>query len=143
MSLNIIRLTPVTSGQYESFLRDIEGEAAVAAFRACGGLLAQDSFYLLLAALDDQPVGAATAVILPKLDARRGFLFVDELTVLPAFRRQGVAGALLAHVEGLAAELGLAGVRLLARPGNAAARALYLAAGYTESPTVFLEKRLG
>jgi ribosomal protein S18 acetylase RimI-like enzyme len=96
----------------------------------------------MLGALDGQPAGAGTAIIIPKLDPRRGFVFVDELAVLPAFRRRGVARALLAYFEGLAHDLGLAGVRLLARPENAAAGALYAALGYAASPTTFFEKRL-
>lgn len=140
MTLTLTRLTPATAGQYATFLRALEGEAGAEAFRAAPNLLAQESFYLLLAALAGQPAGAAAAVVIPKLDARRGFLFVDELIVLPAFRRQGVARALLAHLEDIAHDLGLAGLRLLARPDNAAARALYAALGFTESPTTFFEK---
>jgi ribosomal protein S18 acetylase RimI-like enzyme len=141
MPLIIERLTPATAGQYAAFLLALEGEAAAADFQKASDLLAQESFFLLLAALDGQPAGAATAAVIPKLDARRGFLFVDELAVLPAFRRRGVARALLAHLESLARELGLAGVRLLARPENAAARALYRALGYAESESAFFEKR--
>jgi ribosomal protein S18 acetylase RimI-like enzyme len=142
MTITVERLTPATAEPYAAFLRALEGEAAAAAFQSSANLLAQESFYLLLAALDGQPAGVATAVVIPKLDARRGFLFVDELAVLPAFRRRGVARALLAHLESLARELGLAGVRLLARPENAAARALYRALGYAESQSAFFEKHL-
>jgi ribosomal protein S18 acetylase RimI-like enzyme len=63
--------------------------------------------------------------------------------VLPEFRRRGVARALLARVEQLARELGLAGVRLLVRPENEAARRLYAALGYQMSASTFCEKRFG
>jgi ribosomal protein S18 acetylase RimI-like enzyme len=141
MTLSIERLTPHTAGRYEDFLRALAGEPAVAAFRAGGPLMPPDSFYLFLASLDGLPAGAATAIVIPKLDARRGFLFVDELIVLPAFRRRGVARALLAWLEAETKTLGLAGLRLLARPENEAARALYYSAGFTESSSAFFEKR--
>lgn len=93
-----------------------------------------------LADWDATPAGLAVTVVIPKLDARRGFLFVDELLVLPAFRRRGVARALLAYLEQQAYTLGLAGVRLLARPENVAAMALYGACGYAPNATVFFQK---
>jgi ribosomal protein S18 acetylase RimI-like enzyme len=91
--------------------------------------------------VDGQPAGAAVAVRVPKLDGRRGFLFLDELAVLPEHRRRGVAQALLRQVEALARGLGLAGVRLLARPENEAARRLYARQGYAESESIFCEKK--
>ena len=125
-------------------------ERCAAALRAVGATppdaatlaeaLARADGYVLLAESGGAPVGLLTAVVIPKLDARRGFLFVDELTVAPAWRRQGAATALLAAAEAAARALGLAGVRLLARPENAAARRLYARAGYAESATQFYEK---
>ena len=50
------------------------------------------------AEVEGQPAGLAAAARLPKADARGGFLFVDELMVLPAYRRQGVARALLEYI---------------------------------------------
>ena len=100
-----------------------------------------DSCWMLLATLGDAPAGYASVVRIPKADARVGFLFVDELYVLQAFRRAGVARALLDAVEQLAVELGLAGVRLLVRIENEAARNLYRKAGYAQSQTTFCEKR--
>ena len=61
--------------------------------------------------------------------------------MLPAYRRQGVATALVQHIIGLADALGLAGVRLLARPENEAARGLYRSLGFDESATLFCERR--
>jgi aminoglycoside 3-N-acetyltransferase I len=141
--LAITRLTPTTAALAEAFLQAEGGPAAVAGLRASRAvydLLASDSFWLLLARVDDQPAGLAAAARLPKADARAGFLFVDELTVLPAYRRRGVATALLRHTLALAAELGLAGVRLLVRPENEAARRLYRALGFDESATVLCER---
>jgi ribosomal protein S18 acetylase RimI-like enzyme len=140
----IERVTPERAAAFEAVLRAQGGEAAVAGFRASRAgydLLASDAAWVLLARCAGQPAGAAVVARLPKTDARRGFLFVDELWVLPAYRRQGVATSLLAHVEALARALGLAGVRLLVRPENAAARAAYRRLGFAEHPSLFCEKR--
>ncbi len=62
-------------------------------------------------------------------------LYVDALAVDPAFRRRGVARALLAAAERDAANAGLRGVSLDTGLRNDAARALYAAAGYEERET--------
>jgi ribosomal protein S18 acetylase RimI-like enzyme len=139
----MITITRVTAGQDErlaAYLRAEGGADAVAGLRLSRqrfDLLSSDSFWLLLAEVEAQPAGLAAAARLPKADARAGFLFVDELSVLPAYRRQGVARALLEHLIALADELGLAGVRLLARPENEAARRLYRSLGFEEQATIF------
>ncbi len=98
-----------------------------------------DAVWLLLARVNTQLVGYLVAVRIPKLDARHGFLFVDELHVLEAHRRTGVASCLLEAVEDLARQAGCAGVRLLVRPSNAAARALYRHLCYAEHPVILCE----
>jgi ribosomal protein S18 acetylase RimI-like enzyme len=57
-------------------------------------------------------------------------LYVDALAVEPALRRRGVARALLARAETVAAAAGFDGVSLDTGLHNAPARALYEAAGY-------------
>lgn len=117
-------------------------EAGLVASRAASDFTRSDSFWILLAHVDGEPAGYATICRIPKADERVGFLFVDELHVLRELRRRGVARALLARIDGLARELGLHGVRLLARPGNEPARNLYRQAGFEENPTVLYQKRL-
>lgn len=98
-----------------------------------------DRCVLLLACLEGEMAGSLLAVRVPKADARLGFLFVDELYVLPPFRRRGVGRALLERVQALAVEMGLAGVRLMVRPGNEAARWLYRRCGFVEHEAVFCQ----
>ena len=50
---------------------------------------------VLLALVHDAAAGYALAVRIPKLDARVGFLYVDELYVLRSYRRGGVARAIV------------------------------------------------
>ena len=59
-------------------------------------------------------------------------LYVDALAVDPAFRRRGVARALLERAEAAAAAHALDGVALDTGLHNEPARALYAASGYAE-----------
>ncbi len=95
--------------------------------------------FFLLARMEGRPAGYVLAVRIPKADERVGFLFVDELVVLPAFRRRGAARALLRRLQVLAGEMGLTGIRLLVRPENAPARSLYHRLGFVERETLFCE----
>jgi ribosomal protein S18 acetylase RimI-like enzyme len=137
MSIEVHRITADNAERFAGLLAALAGEPPPPP-----EAWALATAWVLAAELDGQPAGAAVAAVIPKLDARRGFLFVDELSVLPAFRRQGVARALLAQVEQLARSLGFAGVRLLVRPENAPARQLYARLGYQMSSSVFCEKRI-
>jgi ribosomal protein S18 acetylase RimI-like enzyme len=60
----------------------------------------------------------------------RDALYVDGLGVDPAFRRRGVASALLEHVAQAAAMKGLSGVSLNSAETNEAAVALYRRLGF-------------
>lgn len=57
---------------------------------------------------------------------------VDNIAVLPAYRRRGVAEALLADALAKARESGLAHIYLEVRASNAPARALYEKHGFRE-----------
>ena len=70
----------------------------------------------------------ATAAVAPHPPP--GMLYVDALATDPAYRRRGVATALLAAAERVAAEAGRAGVALDTGIENRAARALYERTGY-------------
>jgi len=115
------------------------GEAGLRRSLSTYDFLSSDSAWLLLARVKGEPAGYALVVRIPKADARAGFLFVDELYVLPSCRRQGVGRSLVTQAQALASALGLAGVRLLVRLENRAARALFRQAGFSEEPAVFCE----
>lgn len=63
---------------------------------------------------------------------REDSLYVDSLAVDRSYRRRGVAAALLAHAEEVAAQAGLRAVSLDTTLDNQSARALYAGAGYDE-----------
>jgi ribosomal protein S18 acetylase RimI-like enzyme len=106
----------------------------------CFDPFASESAWLHCARGEQGLVGYALAVRVPKLDARVGYLFVDELHVLRDHRRLGVASALIEAVWSLALEIGYHGVRLLVRPENTGARRLYARLGFTEQETGFCER---
>jgi ribosomal protein S18 acetylase RimI-like enzyme len=105
-------------------------------------VLSSDAVWCLIAYDVERPVGLAILTRVPKLDDRLGFLYLDELHVLVPWRRCGVGRALLRRALELACELGLAGVRLLARIENEPARALYESAGFRGGQTMIYQLTL-
>ena len=98
--------------------------------------LSSEYVWFLIAFYRDQPAGLAILTRIPKLDARLGFLYLNELHVIHVFRRHGIGEALLRRCIKLAEELGLAVIRLLARIDNKLARCLYESAGFRGSETM-------
>jgi GNAT superfamily N-acetyltransferase len=76
-----------------------------------------------------------------------GSFYVDSLAAAPSMRRRGVATALLAEAERLAAELGIATLAIDTGADNEAARAAYLGAGFRQTaesaPTASLPGYVG
>lgn len=103
--------------------------------------LNSDCAWFLIAFYGDQPAGLFILTRIPKLDARLGFLYLDELHVVHELRRHGIGQALLQHCIKLAEKLGLAGIRLLARIDNKAARCLYESAGFRGNETMLYQFR--
>lgn len=101
-----------------------------------------DACWILVASIQERPVGMAMLVRIPKLDHRVGFLYLDELHVLKAYRRRGVGSAIITKAVELARDLGLAGIRLLTRPANVNAQRFYEHLGFTRHPLIFYECRV-
>lgn len=98
-----------------------------------------DCVWFLIAFFGNQPAGLAILTRIPKLDQRLGFLYLDELYVIQKFRRHGMGKALLQRCTLLAQELGLAGIRLLARAGNEPACRLYESEGFQGNETMLYQ----
>jgi ribosomal protein S18 acetylase RimI-like enzyme len=101
---------PVESGANAESLRDVE-EAM-----AAGGAV--------LAFVDDTAVGSATFTM-QDVD-----LYVGRVAVLPSHRRRGVASAVMRFLEGVAAERGLAAIRISVRDSLPSNVGLYRSLGY-------------
>ena len=104
--------------------------------------LGADSVWFLIAEIDHRPAGLAILIRIPKLDHRVGFLYLDELYVVRALRRQGIGRALLERALELCAALSLAGIRLLARPDNLPARTLYESLGFRSNETMLYQRAI-
>ena len=104
--------------------------------------LGADSVWFLIAEVDENPAGLAILIRIPKLDRRVGFLYLDELHVVQTWRRRGIGRALLERSFALCTELGLKGIRLLTRPDNLPARALYESVGFHANQTMLYQKAI-
>ena len=85
----------------------------------------------LIAWKDDEPVGHAHVAW---TGTHLGLPEVQDVYVLPALRRRGIARALTAAAEDLVRERGLSSISLsVSRDGNEPARRLYESLGYVDA----------
>ena len=104
--------------------------------------LGSDSFWLLLASVDGNPVGYVTTVRIPKADERTGVLYIDELHVLEAYRRRGVGSALVQAVCKIGQALGFWRVRLNADENDPGVCAFYEANGFRHRGNGFFQRQI-
>ncbi len=95
-------------------------------------LLGSDTFIALVALKEDEVVGGLAAYELPKFEQQRSELYIYDLAVAQAHRRQGIATALILTLRELAAECGAYVVFVQADQGDAPAIALYSKLGRRE-----------
>ncbi len=88
-------------------------------------LLANPAFIAIAALADKVVVGALTAYELPKPERVSKEVFLYDLGVSPAYRRQGVATALIRALQALAASRGASVVFVQAHREDSDAIALY------------------
>ena len=91
--------------------------------------LRDQAVIVLVAAEDERLVGGLVAYVLPKLEQERSEIYVYDLAVDEAFRRRGVATALIDHLKGIATEIG--------------AWVIYVQADYGDEPAIALYTKLG
>ncbi len=84
----------------------------------------------LLAWIDGRVAGFACLQFVPMITTATPYAELTELFVEEAYRRRGIAGALLAEAERLARGLGAPGVILFTGLKNETAQAFYRAVGY-------------
>jgi aminoglycoside 3-N-acetyltransferase I len=88
-------------------------------------LLASPGFVCLAALRHGFVVGAAAAYVLPKFERARSELYLYDLAVHAAHRRQGIATALIGALRRLAGQLGIEGLYVQADAEDEPAIALY------------------
>jgi len=90
-------------------------------------LLSRRDSVMLLAQAGDEPIGALAGYVLPKYEQARSELYIYDLAVVEAWRRRGVATALIEATRRIAREVGAWTVFVQADtiPEDEPARALY------------------
>lgn len=86
--------------------------------------LAEANHWLVVAVLDGEVIGKATAMVHHRPD-KEDELYLDEIDVIPSFRRNGIAKAILAKILEMADARGCDECWLGTEKDNIAARKLY------------------
>ncbi|MAG32004.1 MAG: GNAT family N-acetyltransferase [Deltaproteobacteria bacterium] len=109
-----------------------------------GGLAEHPSATVLLALIDEQPVGTAVCIWGFSTFAGRPSVNIHDLAVLPTRQRLGAGRELIAEVERRAKAKGCAKITLEVHDTNEEAKRLYRSLGFGpwESPTLFVSKPL-
>jgi GNAT superfamily N-acetyltransferase len=104
--------------------------------------LSADPDHVFLAArANGECIGTATGVVCHGLyGGYDTYMVIEDMVVDPGYRRQGVASALLSHLESVALERGCNQVILLTEAVRADAVALYRANGFEARWTGFKKK---
>jgi aminoglycoside 3-N-acetyltransferase I len=95
-------------------------------------LLGSRQFFAVAAVAGDQVIGGLAGYVLPKFESARCELYIYDLAVETAWRRRGVATALIAETQHLAAERGASVIFVQADRGDDPAIALYTKLGVRE-----------
>ena len=96
------------------------------------GLLDRKCIIALVAETEAQAVGGLVAYVLPKLEQERSEIYIYDLAVAADRRREGIATALIAEVQRIAAEIGAWVIYVQADQGDDPAIALYEGLGTRE-----------
>jgi aminoglycoside 3-N-acetyltransferase I len=95
-------------------------------------LLGSDSFIAVVALREGEVVGGLAAYELRKFEQERREIYIYDLAVAEAHRRQGIATALIVALKQLAAARGACVIFVQADPDDAPAIALYTKLGTRE-----------
>lgn len=95
-------------------------------------LLSRDDFVAIEAREGERTVGALTGYVLHKFEQARAELYIYDLAVDAAFRRRGIATAMIERVRQVARERGIHVIFVQADHGDDPAIALYTKLGMRE-----------
>lgn len=95
-------------------------------------LLGSETFIALAAVKDGEVVGGLAAYELPKYEQERSEVYIYDLAVAEAHRREGIATALIRRLQRIAAERGAWVIYVQADLGDEPAIALYTKLGTRE-----------
>lgn len=95
-------------------------------------LLGSATFIALAATIEEEVIGGIAAYVLDKFEQARREIYLYDLAVAEARRRQGIATALIAELRRLAAAIGAYVIFVQADQGDDPAIALYESIGDCE-----------
>jgi aminoglycoside 3-N-acetyltransferase I len=105
------------------------------------GLLSDEATIFLAAFQGDDPIGFVFGYELPRRHGVPSMLFIYEIEVEEAYRRQGIATRLMTELEQIARARGIGEAFVLTEPDNEAANVLYESLGGERSDTVMWDYR--
>src|SRR3546814_7415098 len=95
-------------------------------------LLGSDAFIAIAAMKGDEMVGGIAAYVLPKFEQERSEIYIYDLAVAQAHRRQGIATAMIDELRRIASQRGAWVIYVQADLGDDPAIALYTKLGMRE-----------
>jgi GNAT superfamily N-acetyltransferase len=139
-TLTIHQATPDDATELALLLDLFDGMGATPAQVAARMLACQNVLTTFIGVLDGQEVGFACLRLIPHLQGDEPYAELTDIYVDAPFRRQGVARALIAHVEAMARAAGAGGLVIITGFDNLGAQAAYRASGYANW-ALAMEKR--
>jgi len=100
-------------------------------------LLARADFWVLVASVDEEVVGALTGHALPLTSREAAELFIYDIAVRPSHQRKGVGRRLVEQLRALAGDAGIAVAFVPADDEDQHALEFYRALGGVASPVTF------
>jgi GNAT superfamily N-acetyltransferase len=139
-TLTIRQATPDDASELARLLELFDHMGATPEQVAARMLTCQNVLTTFIGELDGQPVGFACLRLIPHLQGDEPYAELTDIYVDTPFRRQGVARALIAHVEAMARAAGAGGLVIITGFDNEGAQAAYRASGYAHW-ALAMEKR--
>ena len=139
-TLTIHQATPDDAAELARMLNLFDHMGATPEQVAARMLACQNVLTTVIGELDGRPVGFACLRFIPHLQGDEPYAELTDIYVDAPFRRQGVARALIAHVEATARAAGAGTLVIITGFDNAGAQAAYRASGYANWPLA-MEKR--
>ena len=131
-TLTVHQATPDDVTELARLLDLFDGLGATPEQVAMRMLACQNVLTTFIGVLDGQPVGFACLRLIPHLQGDEPYAELTDIYVDAPFRRQGVARALIEHIEAAARARGAGGLVILTGFDNAGAQSAYRASGYAD-----------
>ena len=139
-TLTIRQATPDDAPELARLLDLFDHMGATPEQVAARMLACQNVLTTFVGELDGQPVDFACLRLIPHLQGDEPYAELTDIYVDAPFRRQGVARALIAHLEAAARAAGASEVVIITGFDNEGAQAAYRASGYANWALAMLKR---